>query len=57
MLIAIVEIGGAPEVAEALGISETTVKFHLRRLYEKTGGRRHADLVKLVAGFASLASA
>lgn len=57
VLIAIVEIGGAPEVAEALGISETTVKFHLRRLYEKTGGRRHADLVKLVAGFASLASA
>lgn len=57
VLLAIVEIGGAPEVAEALGISETTVKFHLRRLYEKTGGRRHADLVKLVAGFASLASA
>lgn len=56
VLLAIVEIGGAPEVAEALGISETTVKFHLRRLYEKTGGRRHADLVKLVAGFASLAS-
>ncbi len=56
VLLAIVEIGGAPEVAEALGISETTVKFHLRRLYDKTGSRRHADLVKLVAGFASPAS-
>lgn len=56
VLLAIVEIGGAPEVAEALGIGETTVKFHLRRLYDKTGSRRHADLVKLVAGFTSLAS-
>jgi len=56
VLLAIVEIGGAPEVAEALGVSETTVKFHLRRLYEKTGSRRHADLVKLLAGFTSLAS-
>jgi hypothetical protein len=27
------------------------VKTHLSRLYEKTGTRRQADLVKLVAGF------
>lgn len=53
VLLAIVEIGGAPEVADALGIGETTVKFHLKRLFEKTGGRRQADLVKLVAGFSS----
>jgi DNA-binding CsgD family transcriptional regulator len=52
VLLAIVEVGGAPEVAEALGVSPETVKTHLSRLYAKTGARRHADLVKLVAGFA-----
>ena len=53
VLLAIVEIGGVPETATALGIAETTVKFHLRRLFEKTGAKRQADLVKLVAGFAN----
>ena len=53
ILLAIVEIGGGPEVAEALGIAEGTVKTHLARLFEKTGAKRQADLVKLVAGFSS----
>jgi DNA-binding CsgD family transcriptional regulator len=53
VLLAIVEVGGVPEVATALGIAETTVKTHLGRLFEKTGASRQADLVKLVAGFAS----
>ena len=53
VLLAIVEIGGVPEVADVLGIAETTVKTHLGRLYEKTNTRRQADLVKLVAGFSS----
>jgi DNA-binding CsgD family transcriptional regulator len=53
VLLAIVEVGGVPEVADALGIAETTVKTHLGRLYVKTGSRRQADLVKLVAGFAN----
>jgi DNA-binding CsgD family transcriptional regulator len=53
VLLAIVEVGGVPEVAEALGIAETTVKFHLGHLFEKTGARRQADLVKLVAGFST----
>jgi DNA-binding CsgD family transcriptional regulator len=53
VLLAVVEVGGAPEVADALGVAETTVKFHLRRLFDKTGVRRQADLVKLVAGFSS----
>jgi hypothetical protein len=29
--------GGVPEVAEALGIAETTVKTYLGRTYQKTG--------------------
>jgi DNA-binding CsgD family transcriptional regulator len=53
VLLAIVEIGGAIEVADALGVTEATVRTHLARLYAKTGTRRHADLVKLVACFAN----
>jgi DNA-binding CsgD family transcriptional regulator len=53
VLKAVVEIGGAPLAAEVLGISETTVKTHLRNLFQKTDCRRQADLVKLVAGYAS----
>jgi DNA-binding CsgD family transcriptional regulator len=53
VLLAIVEVGGAPEVAESLGIAPSTVKTHLSRLYEKTGTRRQADLAKLVAGFST----
>ena len=34
-----------------LGISETTVKTHLQRVFEKTGTSRQSDLVKLVAGY------
>jgi DNA-binding CsgD family transcriptional regulator/PAS domain-containing protein len=54
VLHAIVEVGGVPEVAAALGIAVTTVKTHLARLFEKTGAKRQADLVKLVAGFSGL---
>ncbi|HEX2655940.1 MAG TPA: LuxR C-terminal-related transcriptional regulator [Xanthobacteraceae bacterium] len=53
VLLAIVDVGGVPEVAEELGIAETTVKTHLSRLFEKTGTGRQADLAKLVAGFAN----
>lgn len=53
VLLAIVEVGGVPEVALALGIAETTVKTHLGHLYAKTGTGRQADLTKLVAGFSS----
>jgi DNA-binding CsgD family transcriptional regulator len=53
VLLAVVEIGGVPDVAEALGISAETAKTHLGHVYEKTGANRQADLVKLVAGFSS----
>lgn len=51
VLLGIVEIGGVPEVAEALGISPTTARSHLARVFEKTGVNRQTDLVKLVAQF------
>jgi DNA-binding CsgD family transcriptional regulator len=53
VLLAIVEVGGAPEVADMLGIAPSTVRTHLRRVYEKTGTDRQADLTKLVASFVS----
>jgi DNA-binding CsgD family transcriptional regulator len=53
VLLAIVENGGVPEVAQILGIGATTVKTHLSRIFRKTGSSRQADLVKLVAGFSN----
>lgn len=51
VLLAIVEVGGVPKVSEAMGISVSTVKTHLGRLFAKTGTDRQADLVKLVAAY------
>jgi len=53
VMLAIVELGGVPEVAAALGVANTTIKTHVRRLFEKTGAARQADFVKLVAGYAT----
>jgi DNA-binding CsgD family transcriptional regulator len=53
VLLGIVEVGGVPETASALGIAESTVRTHLVRLFAKTGTGRQAELVKLVAGFSS----
>lgn len=51
VLLALVQLGGGPEIAEALGIGNGTVKTHLRSLFRKTGTKHQTDLVKLVAGF------
>jgi DNA-binding CsgD family transcriptional regulator/PAS domain-containing protein len=53
VLLAVVEIGGVPEIAQALDIGESTVKTHLHRLFAKTETTRQAELVKLVAGFSN----
>jgi DNA-binding CsgD family transcriptional regulator len=53
VLLGIVEVGGVPETAAALGIGEATVRTHLLRLYAKTGTNRQTGLVKLVAGFSN----
>jgi DNA-binding CsgD family transcriptional regulator/PAS domain-containing protein len=57
VLLAIVDVGGIPEVAAAFGVANSTIKTHVGRLYEKTGVGRQADLVKLVAGFSDLLAA
>jgi DNA-binding CsgD family transcriptional regulator len=53
VLLAIVDVGGVPETALSLGVAESTVKTHLGNLFVKTGAGRQADLVKIVAGFAT----
>jgi DNA-binding CsgD family transcriptional regulator/PAS domain-containing protein len=53
VLMMIVQVGGIPEVAPVLGVSETTVRTHLQSIFAKTGAGRQADLVKLVAGYMS----
>jgi DNA-binding CsgD family transcriptional regulator/PAS domain-containing protein len=53
VLATMLEVGPPSEIAPVLGVSEATVRTHLRRLFEKTGTSRQADLVKLVAGYAS----
>lgn len=48
--------GGAAigEIARQLGLSPNTIKTHLRRIYEKTGTKRQAELARAMAmiGFA-----
>jgi DNA-binding CsgD family transcriptional regulator len=53
VLMMIVQVGGVPDVAPILGISETTVKSHLQSIFGKTGANRQADLVKLFASYMS----
>jgi DNA-binding CsgD family transcriptional regulator/PAS domain-containing protein len=53
VLQALVEVGGVPAVADELGVSAATVRTHLKSLFEKTGMRRQADLVKLISGHQS----
>jgi DNA-binding CsgD family transcriptional regulator len=53
VLEALIEVGGVPETAHALRLSPATVRTHLRHVFEKTGVRRQADLVKLIASYPS----
>jgi DNA-binding CsgD family transcriptional regulator len=53
MLRAVLEIGGVRAIADALGISQATVKTHLHHLFQKTGTKGQLDLVKLVASHAT----
>lgn len=53
VLTTVVHVSGVPEAVPILGISETTVKTHLARIFAKTGAKRQADLVKIVAAYVS----
>ena len=51
---ALLAADGPREVAAQLGIGLSTVRTHLHRLYDKTGTRRQAELVWLLATLALL---
>lgn len=38
----------AGDVAIELGVTQTTMSFHLRNLFQKTGTNRQADLIALI---------
>jgi DNA-binding CsgD family transcriptional regulator len=50
VLEAVLRVNGVKAVAERLGLSRSTVKTHLHRLFRKTGTGRQTDLVKRVVG-------
>lgn len=45
--------GTQAAIGRTLGIAPSTVKTHLLHLFEKTGSRRQADLIKLAANLSS----
>jgi len=50
VLEAMLRVNGVKAIADMLGIVPGTVKTHLHNVFRKTGTRRQAELVKLVAG-------
>lgn len=54
VMLGIVDVGGVPETAKALGTSQPTVNKHLQHIFAKTGTRRQAELVKLAASFSNV---
>ncbi|HVY19733.1 MAG TPA: helix-turn-helix transcriptional regulator [Bauldia sp.] len=49
----ILDVGRVGPTSILLHLSESTVKTHLRHIFQKTGARSQVDLVKLAAGLAS----
>ena len=49
VLFGLFESGGVPTISRLLGISKNTVNTHLKRVFDKTGTKRQAELVGLVA--------
>jgi DNA-binding CsgD family transcriptional regulator len=52
VLATITEVGGVHDTARVLGVAETTIKTHLKHIFEKTGTKRQTDLIKLVNAYA-----
>ncbi len=53
LLLAVAEIGGVPQTAAALGVSETAIKRRLYTLFDKAGVSHQVDLAKIFSGFAT----
>jgi DNA-binding CsgD family transcriptional regulator len=44
----VVEVGGVPQAADVLGLSAATVRTHVTSIFDKSGVRRQADLIRLL---------
>ena len=53
VLRAVIEIDGVAAIAATLGLSRATVRTHLHNLFQKTGAKRQADLIRLIAAVES----
>lgn len=51
VLRALLDAGGLTRAASELGLSRSTAKSHLERIFSKTGSHSQAELVKRVLGF------
>ncbi|WP_441238467.1 helix-turn-helix transcriptional regulator [Bradyrhizobium sp. 930_D9_N1_4] len=51
VLDSVMKVSGVKALAEALGLTQATVKTHLHNVFRKTGTARQSELVKLIAGF------
>ncbi len=51
VLTALVEVGSAAAIPGMLGVTKSTVQTHLEHLFEKTGTKRQAELVRLISGY------
>ena len=49
VLFGLFESGGVPAISRLLGISKNTVNTHMKRLFDKTGTQRQAELASLVS--------
>jgi DNA-binding CsgD family transcriptional regulator len=54
VLATLIENAGTPEFADILGLSQGTVKTHMKSIFRTTGAARQSDLITLVAGAARL---
>ena len=48
MLQSVIEAGSVPMAADILGISSSTARTHVTSIFDKTGVRRQADLLRLL---------
>jgi DNA-binding CsgD family transcriptional regulator len=44
----VVEVGGVPQAADVLGLSAATVRTHVTSIFDKSGVRRQADVIRLL---------
>jgi DNA-binding CsgD family transcriptional regulator len=48
---AVADGGGMPTVASRLGISAATARTHLAHVFQKTGAKRQAEIVRMLGGY------